>query len=737
MISNKEPVQCSVCKQFFCSKVDLKDHTCKGPPPPRVYFPPKNCPPNEPVQGPSISATRVFRSRRSKQLPIRYDDDRADDDDLLDEDLPPPAISLMEPVNYLLSQGETDEEMGIMDADVDGLPPPTLDDMSMQVEVQLEEGDNEIDVNCFDNAPVPEGSLNCGTSTNSFNDTSQEDTLTQFDTRISPRKHMYSRIRYRQKAKGKMTRRCPFCPKQFQYESKLKEHLVVHTREGRLQKLKQQLFPKLAVTLKSSHQNKKSKKAPPAYQCNLCTKKFNKSSALRSHQLLVHNPKPIACNHCPKAFSSTTAFKKHFLGMHTANNEKPFQCAYCEKAYGTATHYRRHLRNAHPDKPKPESIEWDLSSFKIDPRDFTRLDLPANGGGVDNISDSEESAQLSEENDSESDWEKSQKTSPKKNPKKNGKGVFKCTVCDTTYSYKKSLDRHMKKQHAENQDEQLQKESIQKNVRANNEEKSSSNSKPKAAMAVVVNGNSTKGTVNKKVSKKALKGKGTFTCNICGSKCSYEYNMRRHIKRTHRQASADDFTSYPFACSLCEKVYTAASNLRRHVRRDHGGSKPSGAPIQATKKVESKLLKICKKLKLKSNISPTRPTLLKKAKDKYAKKKQVPLKRPRSIHKCQFCRRLFPTKTALTAHVTRAHPGKIPEGKPYLCQGCKKGFTTSTELNRHKCPTNVPGSPPQVQEEERQAPWWDKDTMGIKSVPTVDSMLNEADKQFLQMICNL
>jgi KRAB domain-containing zinc finger protein len=112
---------------------------------------------------------------------------------------------------------------------------------------------------------------------------------------------------------------CPECGKIFPYQSRLREHLTVHSKR---------------------------------FQCEFCRAKFSQPARLLRHQKTAHNVAlteaesplqrhPLACRFCEKTFVSPSHLQQH---ERTHTRERPFVCDVCEKRFAAKHNLTVHAR---------------------------------------------------------------------------------------------------------------------------------------------------------------------------------------------------------------------------------------------------------------------------------------------------------------------------------------------------------------------------------------------------------
>ncbi|XP_028970821.1 zinc finger protein 239-like isoform X1 [Esox lucius] len=138
---------------------------------------------------------------------------------------------------------------------------------------------------------------------------------------------------------------CPLCSKRFACNSRLMEHMTIHTEE----KLYHcpdcdKGFNKISYLKKHTRIHTGEKR----YHCPDCDKGFNNSSYLKKHIRIHTGEKPYCCNNCGKTFSRSEPLKVH---MRTHTGEKPYQCGDCDKGFCSSGDLRKHIRSHTGEKP--------------------------------------------------------------------------------------------------------------------------------------------------------------------------------------------------------------------------------------------------------------------------------------------------------------------------------------------------------------------------------------------------
>ena len=130
---------------------------------------------------------------------------------------------------------------------------------------------------------------------------------------------------------------CDICDKVFKFRSRLKLHMVVHT------KVAEYVCDQCGSAFTSSgnlkqhmavHTNVKR------FVCTFCDKRFKQSSHLKVHNLTHTGIKKHVCTVCGKRFTQMNTLKVH---MDFHNGTRSYQCGTCSKKFVQRCDLQRHL----------------------------------------------------------------------------------------------------------------------------------------------------------------------------------------------------------------------------------------------------------------------------------------------------------------------------------------------------------------------------------------------------------
>ena len=102
----------------------------------------------------------------------------------------------------------------------------------------------------------------------------------------------------------------------------------------------------------------KNVKTEKKYKCKKCEKSYNRSNALKTHVLGVHEGvKPFKCESCDASFANKSRYTKHLRDVHS--NIKDNLCHKCDYKTSDRGNLKKHIKFVHK-----EGNEKKISSFE-------------------------------------------------------------------------------------------------------------------------------------------------------------------------------------------------------------------------------------------------------------------------------------------------------------------------------------------------------------------------------------
>jgi len=79
------------------------------------------------------------------------------------------------------------------------------------------------------------------------------------------------------------------------------------------------------------------------FQCQYCSKIFNRKALLENHIRRHFDYRPFKCTQCEKSFKTKQYLTGHINGVH--KNDKQFVCDKCDARFSWRTTWKRHVQN--------------------------------------------------------------------------------------------------------------------------------------------------------------------------------------------------------------------------------------------------------------------------------------------------------------------------------------------------------------------------------------------------------
>lgn len=161
---------------------------------------------------------------------------------------------------------------------------------------------------------------------------------------------------------------CELCGKEFKLFSRLKDHVMSHSRENSFdcshckKSFSRMSSLKRHMTTHYAPPGQKSKKTP--FLCTICGKSFPFSNGATRHMRIHFGIKTHECSICHKQFNQSTHLQVH---MRTHSGEKPYICEVCGDSFTLKAGLHKHTRTKHKEedvKPYLDNVffhDWMLS----------------------------------------------------------------------------------------------------------------------------------------------------------------------------------------------------------------------------------------------------------------------------------------------------------------------------------------------------------------------------------------
>ncbi|XP_066523496.1 zinc finger protein 184 [Hoplias malabaricus] len=357
------------------------------------------------------------------------------------------------------------------------------------------------------------------------------------------------------------------------------------------------------------------------YNCNICGRKFTRTSDVRRHQLTHTGERPFHCTHCEKTFQHSWDLTKHCKKSH---GEAIFTCQMCSCSFLNLRALTTHHKKNHTEElPLYCSICGEAS-----PSATALLEHRKSHSATRHYK-CEECGEIFDTI--------LQRSAHREAHRKHRK--FKCPQCDKTYTRRADVNRHMLTHTGERPHQ------------------------------CGICGKSFTLRTGLQKHQKVHSGERPYQCPHCPKAFSLLSILHRH-ERMHTGER-------PFLCSQCGKSFLSLGELLKH-NKSHTNERPHSC-TQCKKSFKSKR-GLHDHMVRHSGLRPHSCSYCgKKFTTSFALIRHNMMHTGERPYSCAYCEKTFITSTEVSLH-ERLHTGE----RPFSCPECPWKFRSSSELARHK-----------------------------------------------------
>ena len=417
----------------------------------------------------------------------------------------------------------------------------------------------------------------------------------------------------------------------------------------------------------------------PAYQCDICKKKFrqekmyhkhiatdihdengdwhceicdfitNSRSKLNVHRKYVHeNRRMFKCEKCPAAYPDTSKLEMHVQNIHEGVR---FKCDLCDESFTLKKNVGRHKKRKHTKKRILFKCEHCCNEF------VSNYVLKQHSKTCQSKLQRKEKL----ENDKliwhtcdicEKTFYGITALRIHRRRLHERKGDLLCDLCDDTFDRPSRLEDHKKSKHLK---QQFECDICMKTFNARrllqfHIERLHTTKQSNRYFCDICDKEFQMKPDFLKHYRGFHKNVQEFLCEYCDKKLSTKLTLEKHIGRFH----TDKVTS-KFQCEKCQKTFTLESNLKKHIQSVHLN--------------ERDFCNICGKSISKDNLRQHLLNVHPSDNNKF---------------QCKCCNKSFASKTYLNFHIKNMHSKKSnKQAMHFEYSDCKKGFSHRNDLEQH------------------------------------------------------
>ena len=373
--------------------------------------------------------------------------------------------------------------------------------------------------------------------------------------------------------------------------------------------------------------------------------------------------KRFQCKLCPSTFKQKRYYQSHYRTVHGRKKGLMCNVSGCDENFVYRAQRLRHLRQKHPEFYEESDEEENFQAETVECELCNSMFADQEG--------------LQEHTKKEHDCNEDERTCEFCNPHKifkktrylllhiqavHSDQVFSCDQCPKTFSFHRSLVRHIKGVHQNIRDFDCQEADCEKSFRNSYE------------LRQHVIGDHNKGDKSDRTCKICLKvfkkvkymethcasihnSEPQYNCPICMRSFSFQRSMERHVRAIH-----EDRRDFKCTSDGCEKAFRSRYDLNEHFNNIH-------ALVKKKRTLENVICDICEK------VCSTRKVL-------YSHKKLVHEGVKWGLKfECKLCKENFESKYKKSKHWGQVH--RNGEIKFRICHLCKSQFQFFQDFKQH------------------------------------------------------
>lgn len=390
-------------------------------------------------------------------------------------------------------------------------------------------------------------------------------------------------------------------------------------------------------------------KSLPAYKCKLCSKTFKQLRYVIPHYKSVHDIRRVQCKvvGCEETFIHRTQRMRHQQKVHPETYEE-------SDGGNSDVDYDPIIEEYLEDDDGHSTIEPDVvyecivcaDEFETQDQLDVHFETMHDEGDVEN-------EQVCTTCDPPRTLKNSRALYRHTREVHSGL-VFMCPECDRQFTFKRSLERHIRGVHQDIRDFSCGIEGCAEKFRCSYDLKqhqiNTHDMGDKADRTCTICQSVFKKVRYLETHMLAKHTTVSFQCGLCDRSFSFERSLRRHIRGVHEDIKDHD-------CLACPMKFRTAHDLKQHMINEHNVGDKS-----------DRTCTVCQPNKVFK-------------KEKYLQMHMSSIHNDAPLFECPICNRGFSFQRSMERHVRGVHENR----RDFKCEaeGCNKCFRSRYELNEH------------------------------------------------------